>query len=90
MLIPIKLLGVADLAERWHYTRQGIHQFARRTEFPAPVAVVNLGRTRLWAAADIENFERTRPELQSQNAKKQKQTGYYLARLRGAGDSHGD
>ena len=81
------LLGVADLAVRWGYTRQGIHQLAARPGFPVPIAAVNSGRVRVWLLADVEVFEQRRPELGDAIAKRRKQTGYYLARLKSAGQS---
>lgn len=80
----LALLGVADLAARWGYTRQGVHLLAVRPGFPAPVAAVNSGRIRVWLLADIEVFEQGRPELGDQVAKRRKQTGFYLARLKGS------
>lgn len=79
------LLGMADLAARWGYTRQGIHRLISRPGFPAPVAVVNSGRIRVWLLADVEAFEQERPELGDQVAKRRKQAGYYLARMKSAG-----
>ena len=79
----LALLGAADLAARWGYTRQGVHQLAGRPGFPEPVAAVNGGRIRVWLLADVEAFERGRPELGDQVAKRRKQRGYHLARLKG-------
>ena len=81
---PLALLGAADLATRWGYTRQGVHQLAARPGFPAPAAAVNGGRIRVWLLADIEAFEQRRPELGDAVAKRRKQTGYYLARMKSA------
>lgn len=83
MINKLALLGVADLTSRWSYTRQGVHQLAARLGFPEPVASVNGGRIRVWLLADIEAFEQGRPELGDQVAKRRKQRGYYLARLKG-------
>lgn len=83
MTAPLALLGIADLAMRWGYTRQGIHQLTARPGFPAPVAVVNGGRIRVWLLADVEAFEEGRPELGDAVAKRRKQTGFYLARTKG-------
>ena len=80
----LTLLGAADLAARWGYTRQGVHQLAARPGFPEPVAAVNGGRIRVWLLADVEAFERGRPELGDQAAKRRKQRGYHLARLKGS------
>lgn len=77
------LLGAADLAICWGYTRQGVHQLATRPGFPAPVAAVNGGRIRVWLLADIAAFEQGRPELGNQVAKRRKKRGYHLARLKG-------
>ena len=79
----LALLGVADLAVRWSYTRQGVHQLTARPGFPTPAAVVNGGRVRMWLVADVEAFEQGRPELGDQVAKRNKQRGYHLARLKG-------
>lgn len=79
----LALLGVADLATRWGYTRQGVHQLAARPGFPAPVAAVNGGRIRVWLLADIKAYEQGRPELSDQVAKRNKQRGYHLTRPKG-------
>lgn len=79
MTTPLALLGVADLATRWGYTRQGVHQLAVRPGFPAPAATVNSGRVRVWLVIDIEAFEQGRPELGDELAKRRKQRGYYQA-----------
>ena len=47
----------------------------------------NGGRVRVWLLADVEAFEQKRPELSNQVAKRRKQTGYYLARMKSAGQS---
>ena len=87
MTAPLALLGTGDLATRWGYSRQGVHKLAAGTDFPAPVAAVNGGRIRVWLLADIETYEQGRPELGDQVAKRSKQRGYYLARLRGSQSS---
>jgi hypothetical protein len=76
----LHLLGATDIAARWGYTRQGVHKLAARPDFPAPVAAVNAGRMRIWALADIEAFERGKPELGDPSAKMRKAIGYHLAR----------
>ena len=87
MTAPPALLGTGDLATRWGYSRQGVHKLAAGTDFPAPVAAVNGGRIRVWLLADIETYEQGRPELGDLVAKRSKQRGYYLARLKGAQSS---
>ena len=84
MINRLILLGASDLAARWGYTRQGVHQLAGRPGFPAPIATVNGGRIRVWLLADVEAFEQRRPELGDTAAKRRKRTGYYLARLKSA------
>lgn len=85
MIIPLALLGAADLAIHGGYTRQDVHQLAARPGFLAPVAAVNGGRIRVWLQADIEAFEQGRPELVDAVAKQRKQLGYHLARMKGEG-----
>lgn len=77
------LVGIADLTLRWGYTRQGVHKVVAGGDFPPPAAVVNGGRVRVWRLREVEAFERGRPELGDEAAKQRKQTGYFLARLKG-------
>lgn len=78
-----QLVGIADLMARWHYTRQGIHNLIKRPDFPAPIAVINEGRTKVWRLSDLEPFERDKPELWDEGAKRFKTTGYFLSRQKG-------
>lgn len=82
MTSPLTLLGIADFAARWGYTRQGIHQLAARPGFPEPAATVNGGRVRVWLLSDVEAFEQGYPEFASIVAKRRKQTGCYLAQMK--------
>jgi hypothetical protein len=77
----MKLLGMADIVDRWVYTKQGVHKLARLESFPRPWATVNLGRTKLWRLEDIESFERANPVVLSEDLKTQKRIGYYLAKF---------
>ncbi len=77
------LLGIADIAARWRYTRQGVHHLLRRADFPEPAVTFNEGRTKAWARADIEAYERNRPELGDPEAKRRKVVGYLLALQKG-------
>ncbi len=63
MIAPLALLGIADLAARWGYTRQGIHQLTARPGFPEPAAAVNGNRVRVWLLSDVETFEQRYFEL---------------------------
>lgn len=56
-------LGLADLQERWIYTRQGVHKITRSRGFPEPAFTLNRGRVRVWSRFDVEEFERDHPEL---------------------------
>lgn len=39
----MNLFGISDLAKRWNYTRQGVHQKMQYDdEFPKPIAVIGL------------------------------------------------
>lgn len=89
MTTLLALLGGADLAARWSYTRQGVYQLAGHLGFPAPVGAVNGGRIRVWLLAEVEAFEQGRPELGDEVAKRRKQRGYHLARLKGGNGGQG-
>ncbi|MDR2839025.1 MAG: hypothetical protein LBV49_10765, partial [Azonexus sp.] len=59
-----KLMSQADIRRRWIYTRQGIVMLIKNDpEFPAPIATVNDGRTRLWRETDIAAYEQGKPWL---------------------------
>lgn len=77
--MKLELVGIADLEDRWVYTRQGIHKISRSTDFPKPAAIINRGRVRMWHLFDIENFEKSHPEVTDDIAKKNKIIGYARA-----------
>ena len=53
----MKLLGVADLAKRWNYTKQGVHQKLKQDRsFPKPIAKINSGIL-VFLESDIINYE---------------------------------
>ncbi len=53
----MKLLGVADLAKRWNYTKQGVHQKLKQdVSFPKPIAKINSGIL-VFLESDIINYE---------------------------------
>lgn len=79
----MQYLGMADLALRWGYSRQGAHNIVRKTEFPAPLFVVNRGRTPVWEIPAIEDYETAHPELTSEAAKFRKRNGYFAAVMKG-------
>lgn len=65
----MKLFGVSDLAKRWNYTRQGVHQKMQYDdEFPRPVAIINT-KILVFSEDDIIPYERKRKELIDINQK---------------------
>ena len=59
----MKLLGVTDLAKRWNYTKQGVHQKIKKDKtFPKPIAVINAGIL-VFLEDDIIRYETNKKEL---------------------------
>ena len=59
----MKLLGVADLAKRWNYTKQGVHQKLKQdVSFPKPIAKIN-SWILVFLESDIINYEANKKEL---------------------------
>lgn len=59
----MKLLGIADLAKRWKYTKQGVHRKIKQDEdFPKPIAVINKNIL-VFLEDDIIPYEQKRKEL---------------------------
>lgn len=59
----MKLLGIADLAKRWKYTKQGVHQKIKQdANFPKPIAVINKNIL-VFVESDIIPYEQKRKEL---------------------------
>ncbi len=59
----MKLLGVTDLAKRWNYTKQGVHQKLKQdVSFPKPIATINSGIL-VFLESDIINYEANKKEL---------------------------
>lgn len=77
--MTLQLVSIGDLEDRWCYTRQGIHQFAKSRHFPPPCATINRGRQKVWHLADIEAFERQHPEVLDEAAKQFKIRGYAIS-----------
>jgi hypothetical protein len=76
--MTLELVSIGDLEDRWCYTRQGVHQFAKSRHFPPPCATINRGRQKVWHLADIELFERQHPEVLDEAAKQFKIRGYLI------------
>jgi predicted DNA-binding transcriptional regulator AlpA len=65
----MNLYGITDLAKRWQYTRQGVHNKMKEDkEFPKPIAIVNQ-RTLVFDEQDIIDYEKKRKELTDINHK---------------------
>ncbi len=73
----LSLLSIADLKERWCYTKAGIHKLASGEDFPKPIAKVNKGKLSIFTKDDIVAYEKDKPWLFSQSLKVAKQRGYY-------------
>ena len=59
----IALVGIADLEDRWGYTRPGVHKVVKEAGFPEPCAIINRGRQKVWRTADVVAFERRDPRF---------------------------
>jgi len=60
----MKLFGITDLAKRWNYTKQGLHQKQKTDDsFPKPVAKINQARIQVFLEKDIIEYEQKRREL---------------------------
>lgn len=70
--VDFQLVGIADLVDRWVYTRQGLHKLITSGGFPPPIAAINRGRTKIWKLADIAHYERLHPEVLSEGLKRDK------------------
>ena len=72
------LLSILDLADRWNYTRAGIHKLIKNPDFPKPAERVSRGRILLFAEADIVTYEQGKPWLFDEEQKKRRQHLYGL------------
>lgn len=72
----VQFVGMADLVDRWTYSRMGVHKVSKWPDFPEPAFVINKGRVRVWRLSDIEAFEKNHPTLTSEHAKAQKEWWY--------------
>ena len=68
----MKLFAIADLCERWGYTRAGVHKLTKTSDFPKPLAMVALGRTAIFAEEDIVNYENSKVGLLKSTAQPSK------------------
>ena len=78
--------GMADLVKGgragWIYTRRGLEKMMRRDDFPKPQFTINGGHTKVWHSADIKTYERSHPELTSEEKKRRKVAAYAGRNLR--------
>ena len=66
----MQLLGISDLAKRWNYTKQGVHQKQKQDNtFPKPIAKINQKRIQVFLEKDIIKYEQQHPELTDKNYK---------------------
>lgn len=81
----MRLLATADLHKRWtaDYHRDSIRKITARDDFPAPVDVVENGRTPIWNEDDVAAFEKDRPWLFSEKEKRARQRGFLRAVRKG-------
>ena len=75
----MNLFGISDLAKRWNYTRQGVHQKMQYDdEFPKPIAVIN-NRTLVFSKDDIiGDHSKPRAKLNFANKYSLLSTIYYM------------
>ena len=73
------LFAIVDLAQRWHYTKAGVHKLAQQENFPLPIAVVCHGRIKLYALLDVQEYEKHKPWLFDVNMKEQRVKGHLRA-----------
>lgn len=65
----MKLLGITDLARRWNYTKQGVHQKLKQDKsFPKPIAIINTSIL-VFLEENIVAYENTKKELTDANHK---------------------
>jgi hypothetical protein len=84
----VHYLGFQDLVRRWPvYTTRGLRKLVRRANFPVPAFTLNLGHDLVWRDEDILRFERTHPEMHSEDAKQRKIRGCAAAALKRASAS---
>lgn len=68
-----KLLSIADICDRWTYTKAGIHKLVKTENFPKPFAIVSRGKVKIFREEDIEVYEKNKPWLFNQEMKKRRQ-----------------
>lgn len=69
----MEILALADIQERWNYTKSGIHKLLKREDFPKPIAKVCKGRIKIYLKEDIEKYEKGKEWLFDDEQKKRRQ-----------------
>ena len=77
--LEMKILGIADLANRWVYTRQGVWRVTRKKDFPIATRINN-GKTAVYSLQDIEEYENDKPWLFDKELKDDRKTHFYATR----------
>lgn len=72
----MNLLSIADLCERWVYTKAGIHKLTSKEKFPKPIAIVSKGRVKIFREEDIKVYERNKPWLFDEELKMRRQNWF--------------
>ena len=57
------LLSIRDVMSRYNISRQGLHNFRQRRDFPAPVPSAGSSRPR-WRAGDLDAYFQANPKRQ--------------------------
>ena len=74
----VKLLSIADLCDRWLYSKAGIHKLVKTEKFPKPFAIVSRGKVRIFKEEDIEVYEKDKPWLFNQDMKRRRQNLFLI------------
>ena len=74
----MKLLSIADLSDRWVYSKAGIHKLVKTENFPKPLAIVSRGKVRVFKEEDIEAYESGKPWLFDQEIKRRRQNLFLI------------
>lgn len=66
----MRLLGIMDLAKRWNYTKQGVHNKLKRDEDKIkPIGIIN-SKTMVFLEEEIEAYESKKRELTDEGYKR--------------------
>ena len=74
--LNMKLLSIADLRERWVYSKAGIHKLTQTEKFPEPIAIVSNGKVKIFREEDIKAYEKNKPWLFDEELKMRRQNWF--------------